>query len=127
MGDVVDFKRPKTSSKFVVTVCDSKQKYQVFEVESVSTPKLEPAYKAEAWFGGEEVTVDGPNIWSPVTIEGDKEIADAIQYGDPPIRVTFGIEPATKHWWELHEVYLSTESEEEKHILFFMNCNEHKD
>ena len=124
MGDILEFKRRESSQKYSVSVCDSLQNYQVFEASTVSKPQIEPAYTTTVWFRDDEVEIDGPGIWLPLTIEGDQEIAEAIKYGEPPIRVTFQSNKK-KAWYEISDVSLSSESEEGRHLLYFMSCIEH--
>ena len=124
MGDVVEFKKPEL--KFMVTVCDVQQdSYQIFEADSISLPEMEFS-EHQVWWFDEKIYVPGAQIWRPITIEGSQEIADAIRNCETAPRVTFEAQPRTKQWWELHSVYLSTDSEEGKHIIRFSNCTKHK-
>ncbi len=123
MGEVVEFK--KRELKHMITVCDVQQdSYQIFEADSISTPEL-LFDEYDAWWFDDVISVQGPQTWGPITIEGSQEIADAIRNCETAPRVTFESQPRTKHWWELHNVYLSTESEKGKHIIRFSNCTKH--
>ena len=127
MGDVVQFKKPEV--RYMVAICDGDLKsgefYQTFEADSITRPEL-TFVEHQVWYGTEKIYVPGPSVWGPITIEGPDEIGEAIRNSNQPPRVTFESIPRAKNWWELHNVYLSVDSEEGKHIIHFDNCTEHQ-
>jgi hypothetical protein len=133
MGKVIEFKKAeKRVRTYTVTVCDGTQNYQVFKAEEVKGPTgehhptLEPAYDAQVLWRGDTITIDGPDVWAPLLIKGQKEIGEAISEGEPPIRVTFEAHPHEGAWWEMHDVFLSAKSKGNEHILLFKTATKHK-
>lgn len=133
MGKVIEFKKAEKQIRtYTVTVCDATHNYQVFEAKEVMGPTnehyptLEPAYDAKVFWRDEVITVDGPSVWAPLRITGQKEIGEAISHGEPPIRVTFEAHPHEGAWWEMDDVYLSAKSEGNNHILLFKSATKHK-
>jgi hypothetical protein len=122
MGDILSFE-PKR--KLVVSVCDATQNYQVFDARSVTVPEIS-FFEHEVWFRDEKLNVMLGHNWSPATIVGPPEIAEAIRNGTPPVRVTFEHRPRKDCWWELHEAYLSTSSTPETHVIHFRAATRHE-
>ena len=107
---------------FVLTIEE-----ESYEVYSVIRPRLKNV-EWEVFTLKGTATVPGPAYWTPLIVEGEEGIGDAIQGGTQPIIMTLDVhqEEQLIDQWEFTKVYLSTESKGDRFVIVFENASQFK-
>jgi len=125
MGDVIEFPTEQKPNLSLVPSEPLTMKFIINGAEYIVESASRPVWFTEEWHVN---TLEGPTYvsgrqyWAPITVTGPEAFADAIQ-AEFPLRI-MSLEMLDKdgviqEWWEFQDVYLSTETDDEKFVIYF--------